>query len=120
MAPGLRAFAEGNFPLTSASAAHFHRSHLDPPSALCSVSFFIPPAAHMQPNNPPLLFVPDETFIPFDKCTVHRANVLLEAFVVWKVIANQLLMAVSLVSLYFALSIFSVILTSPLDHSIKR
>lgn len=33
------------------------------------------------------LFVPDETLILFDKCTVHHANVFWEAFVVWKVIA---------------------------------
>lgn len=43
MASGLRAFAEGYFPQTSANAAHFHRSHLNPPSALFNVSFFISP-----------------------------------------------------------------------------
>lgn len=103
MAPGLRAFAQGNFPLTSASAAESVQisiAHISihPQHFTVSHSSF-PPAAYIQANNPPLLFVPDETFILFDKCTVHHANVFLEAFVVWKVIANQLLMPVLLVSL---------------------
>lgn len=105
-----------HLPMLHISIAHIS---IHPQHFAASHSSF-PPAAHMQPNNPPFLFVPDETFIPFDKCTVRHANVLLEAFVVWKVIANQLLIAVSLVSLDFVLFVVSVILTSPLVHSIKR
>lgn len=67
--------------------ANFHHSHLtSPPSALYCVSFFISPC-RPHPDNVPLLFIPDETPILFDKCTVHHADVFWEVFVAWKVIA---------------------------------
>lgn len=91
MAPCLRAFAEGNFPLTSANAAgsvQISITHITihPQHFTVSHSSF-PPAAHILSDNVPLLFIPDETLILFDKCSVHRANMFWEAFVVWKVIA---------------------------------